>query len=67
MEKKMEDLNLLGDENKPVKCYELFWDDAQEKYFPQYKRRARDIWQAYVSAFFAMFISASVILFSNQT
>ena len=56
----MEKLNLLENKNKPIECYELFWDDAQEKYFPQYKRRARDIWQAYVSAFFAMFTGRGV-------
>lgn len=52
----MEELNLLENKNKPIECHELFWDDAQGKYFSQYKNGiVRDIWRAYVSAFFAMF------------
>ena len=43
-------------ENKPIECYELFLDDDEQKYFPQYKNgRARDIWRVYASAFCAMF------------
>ena len=55
-------INNLLDSNliRKTECYELFWDDNKQKYFPQYKRRARDIWRAYVLAFCSMFTGRGV-------